>query len=170
MFSEVPYYKVEFNAGKGTGTMASVTVNGSKKYEVPECPFEGPAFCKFAGWSDLITGNIYQEKELVKITGNTILTATWQQVNQLEVAGTNVTYENINDILGDGTAKFDPDTMTLTIKKSGSMNVPKDSYLVKADGFDLTLNVDNTGVLTGEYQKGILVTNGNLSVNGNIVI
>ena len=56
----------------------------------------------------------------------------------LEVAGIKVTEENAADILGDGSAKFDPETCTLTLTDAGIANDA--GYGIYAENMDLIIH------------------------------
>ncbi len=59
---------------------------------------------------------------------------------QLTIAGTQVTSDNMNDILGNGVASYNPSTMTLALK--GDINAPEGKGAIFNMGIDgLTINV-----------------------------
>ena len=62
--------------------------------------------------------------------------------SDLSVAGTSVTADNANDILGDGTAKYEGSVLTL----SGEISVPQDKTGIQPL---FAITIDGTGKLTG---------------------
>ena len=63
-------------------------------------------------------------------------------ISDLSVAGTSVTADNANDILGDGTAKYEGSVLTL----SGEISVPQDKTGIQPL---FAITIDGTGKLTG---------------------
>ena len=76
---------VSFNAGGGSGEMASVSVNPGE-YTLPECTFTAPGTKVFAGWSITTQGQwgaqtqIKQVGEKITISDDIEITATWKVV------------------------------------------------------------------------------------------
>ena len=68
-------------------------------------------------------------------------------ISDLSVAGTSVTADNANDILGDGTAKYEGSVLTL----SGEISVPQDKTGIQPL---FAITIDGTGKLTGTDKTG----------------
>lgn len=68
-------------------------------------------------------------------------------ISNLSVAGKSVTSDNANDILGDGTAKYEGSVLTL----SGEITVPQDKTGIQPL---LAITIDGTGTLTGAEKTG----------------
>ena len=92
----------------------------------------------------------------------------------LWVGGVRVSSANSSDILGDGTAQFDPDTNMLWLDNANittpyiydtSNNI---SAFVYANGIDLTIR--GSAAITGAANYGIYVPNGTLTVNADLNI
>ena len=70
-------------------------------------------------------------------------------VSNLSVAGTSVTSDNANDILGGGKARYDETTRMLTL--NGEISVPKNETGIEPV---LSITIDGTGKLTGTDKTG----------------
>ncbi|MBQ2101448.1 MAG: hypothetical protein II477_10340, partial [Lachnospiraceae bacterium] len=66
-------FTITFDAGGGTGTMASVTKLKNKKYVLPECTFTAPEGCEFQTW------NYGKPGDEVTVTENMQVQAMWQR-------------------------------------------------------------------------------------------
>ncbi len=82
-------FRVSFNPGSGTGTMAEKTVASGAKYTLPESTFVAPSASEiFYIWSVSIGGGAQTELEpgeLITITNNTLVTAVWANKISVEV-------------------------------------------------------------------------------------
>ncbi len=106
-------YKLSFDANGGSGTMDPDPMTDSKYY-LPGCEFTAPAGKQFYGWK--IGDKIYMESALVTINADTTAYAQWtDKLYNIWLDGHRVTTENKADILGDGSAAYDPSTNTLTL-------------------------------------------------------
>ena len=110
---------VTFDAGEGTGTMGAMKVVPGREITLPECGFTAPAGKAFAGWD--VNGATVGEKEPVRISRDTTVTATWAEAMPLWIGESQVTVANAGDILGDGTAKYSGDESTGTLTLDGAM-------------------------------------------------
>ncbi len=82
----------------------------------------------------------------------------------LWVGGVQVTSANKGDILGDGTASFDPDSNTLTLNNADITGVHRDSNIY-VEGMDLTISLIGSNSLSGGSQA-IEMPDSNLSITG----
>lgn len=85
-------------------------------------------------------------------------------VDGIQVAGKQITPLNMNDILGDGTASFDPSTYTLYFDNTTISGLPQGTSAISIvnPGRDVTIVTDNDcrfeGTLFGLYVQGANVT------------
>ena len=90
----------------------------------------------------------------------------------LWVGSTQVTSGNKDDILGDGSASYDPASATLTITKVPAITGVYNGTVIYANGIDLTINASAGLTLSSEgidaiYDNGSLVVNGNITIRGD---
>ena len=71
-------YMIVFESNGGTGTMNSLSAVDGYTYKLPHCEYTAPSEMMFDKWS--INGVEYGEEELVTITENTTVTATWKKI------------------------------------------------------------------------------------------
>ncbi|MBP5208619.1 MAG: InlB B-repeat-containing protein, partial [Clostridia bacterium] len=159
-----------FDPGDGTGYMSRRVVGKGSKFTLPACVFTAPAGAVFAGWSCTVDGEVRVYPAGKKLNPGTDIkfTAKWTADNRynLWVSGVRVDSENKDDILGDGSAAYDPDTFTLTLDSPSFDNV-HEGALIYADGFDLT--VTGTAVFAGPaFGYAIYVKAGALTVGGDL--
>ena len=132
--------RISFSPGTGSGTKAPVWADKDGEYALPsEKPgFTAPAGNTFLGWSQNGGGEpVYSAGTLLTVSQNTTLTAVWAEPYSIWVSGIKVNTDNKDDILGDGTARYDPDTRTLTFNSPAPMNGLYENSLVYAVGIDL---------------------------------
>ena len=79
----------------------------------------------------------------------------------LYVGGVQVTSDNLNDVLGDGTVSFDPTTNTLTLNGA---NISTDENGIEAD-IDLTIVLNGTNTIKSDCQP--IFGKKNVTVNGS---
>ena len=159
-----------FDPGDGTGYMSRRVVGKGSEFTLPACAFTAPAGAVFAGWSCTVDGEVRVYPAGKKLNPETDIgfTAKWTADNRynLWVNGVRVDSDNKNDILGDGSAVYDPDTFTLTLDGPAFDNV-HEGALIYADGFDLT--VTGTAVFKGPaFGYAIYVKAGALTVGGDL--
>lgn len=70
-------YTITYSAGTGTGSMDSTTVEAGERLTLPACGFTAPAGQQFKGWRVGSSSTVYQPSDRVAITGNTTVTAVW---------------------------------------------------------------------------------------------
>ena len=70
-------YTITYSAGTGTGSMDSTTVEAGERLILPACGFTAPAGQQFKGWRVGSSSTVYQPSDRVAITGNTTVTAVW---------------------------------------------------------------------------------------------
>ncbi len=70
-------YTITYSAGTGTGSMDSTTVEAGEPLILPACGFTAPAGQQFKGWRVGSSSTVYQPSDRVVITGNTTVTAVW---------------------------------------------------------------------------------------------
>ena len=70
-------YTITYSAGTGTGSMDSTTVEAGEWLILPACGFTAPAGQQFKGWRVGSSSAVYQPLDKVAITGNTTVTAVW---------------------------------------------------------------------------------------------
>lgn len=86
----------------------------------------------------------------------------------IKIAGTQVTDMNKDDVLGDGSVKYEPgDGVGILTLTSNKLTAPDHTYIIIAQGVDLVINAPEDG-LTLESQYGIDMRGNNLTVNGDI--
>ena len=86
---------------------------------------------------------------------------------QLWVGETRVGLSNRDDILGDGSARYDNDTHTLTLSNP-TIRTAMEGSLIYARGMDLT--VKGTAVLSGETENAVRVDRGDLTLDGDLTL
>ena len=67
---------ITFNAGGGSGSMASVTVKAGTNYILPPCGFTAPANQEFKAWE--IGGTEYKAGDSYTVNGDTEIKALWE--------------------------------------------------------------------------------------------
>ena len=90
---------ITFNAGGGSGSMASVTVKDGSNYILPACGFIAPEKQEFKAWE--IDGTEYKVGDSYTVLGNTEIKALWE--NSV-ITPTTYTVTVSNDGNGTGTA------------------------------------------------------------------
>jgi hypothetical protein len=86
----------------------------------------------------------------------------------IHIAGTQVTDMNKDDVLGDGSVKYEPgDGVGILTFTSDKLTAADHTYVIIAQGVDLVINAPEDG-LTLESQYGIDMRGNNLTVNGDI--
>ena len=95
--------------------------------------------------------------------------ASDKRPSDLSVGGVWVTDENAADILGDGTASYDPDTATLTLKgaviKAGT-NDEEPAAIKSGSAINIVLEGENKIDVLGQYIEGIH-SNAGLNITGS---
>ncbi len=156
VWSDTPTYIVSFDANGGTvGTVAKSVFAGSTYGELPVPTYEGK---NFLGWFTAASGGTKVTSTTnVELSADQTLYACWAtkgytgNVHQvLYVAGIKVTSENMNDILGDGSAsvQFDPSTSTLHLNSATIAGTYSTSYISAAIFSEGSLTIENTGTST----------------------
>ncbi len=86
----------------------------------------------------------------------------------LWVGGTKVTDDNKDDILGDGTCSFDPESNTLTLNNANITGAHSSSniYVANPNISDLKISLKGTNSLSGQY-KGVYSYYTNLTIDGS---
>ena len=156
VWSDTPTYTVSFDANGGTvGTSSKSVSVGSTYGELPVPAYDGHYFL---GWFTATSGGTKVTNTTnVELSADQTLYAHWsttgytgnvQQV--LYVAGVKVTTENINDILGDGSAsvQFDPSTNTLYLNNATIAGAYSSGYINAAIYSEGSLTIVNTGTST----------------------
>ena len=87
--------------------------------------------------------------EKTPITEDITLYAGWVKTYYLKIDKVRVTTENRDDVLGDGTARYDPDTHTLTLKNANLHGDSKYHAAIRYTGYD-TLTVTGSATLCGD--------------------
>ena len=87
--------------------------------------------------------------EKTPITEDITLYAGWVKTYYLEIDDVRVTTENWNDVLGDGTTRYNPDTHTLTLENANLHGDSKYHVAVRYTGYD-TLTVTGSATLYGD--------------------
>ena len=90
----------------------------------------------------------------------------------LWVCGVQVTEANASNVLGDGKVSFNFETNTLTFTAKPTKNTLHNSTIIWAENMDLTIVTPSAGLNLSNYNadRGISVTGGSLTVNGNISV
>ena len=129
---------ITFNAGGGSGSMASVTVKAETNYILPECGFTAPADQEFKAWE--IGGTEYKVGDSYTVLGDTEIKALWE--NSV-ITPTTYTVTVSND--GNGTGTAAPSTaaagteITLTAKPNEGYHF-KEWQVVSPAGLVITNN------------------------------
>ena len=87
--------------------------------------------------------------EKTPITEDITLYAGWVKTYYLKIDKVRVTTENRDDVLGDGTARYDPNTHTLTLKNANLHGDSKYHAAIRYTGYD-TLTVTGSATLYGD--------------------
>ena len=87
--------------------------------------------------------------EKTPITEDITLYAGWVKTYYLKIDKVRVTTENRDDVLGDGTARYNPDTHTLTLKNANLHGDSKYHAAIRYTGYD-TLTVTGSATLYGD--------------------
>ena len=84
------------------------------------------------------------------------------------IVDTQVTDMNKDDVLGDGSVKYEPgDGVGILTFTGNKLTAPDNKFVITAQGVDLVINAPEDG-LTLESQYGIDMRGNNLTVNGDI--
>lgn len=94
---------ITFNAGDGSGSMASVTVKAGTNYTLPECGFTAPDDQEFKAWE--IGGTEHEVGDSYTVNGDTDIKALWENS-----VITPITYNVTVKTDGNGTASANPST------------------------------------------------------------
>jgi len=139
---------ITFNAGGGSGSMASVTVKAETNYILPACGFTAPADQEFKAWE--IGGTEYKVGDSYTVLGDTEIKALWE--NSV-ITPTTYTVTVSND--GNGTGTATPSTaatgteITLTAMPkegyhfkewqvmSGGVTIKDDKFLMPNDNVEV---------------------------------
>lgn len=76
--TNIPEYTLTFDANGGSGAMSGTTILATTRYVLPECTFTAPAGKQFKAWD--IGGTEYAPGSDLKVTGNTTVTAIWENI------------------------------------------------------------------------------------------
>ena len=87
--------------------------------------------------------------EKTPITEDITLYAGWVKTYYLKIDKVRVTTENRDDVLGDGTARYNPDTHTLTLKNANLYGDSTYNAAIRYTGYD-TLTVTGSATLYGD--------------------
>ena len=125
----------------------------------------------FGGWySDAACTELYDFS--ASVTEDLILDAMWEKyiiVYDVWIGETRVTSDNAADILGDGTASYDPQTRTLTLTGAVLSQASGDhGYIIKSKG-DLTVRGSAAIENSTDLCAGI-VADGDLTLDGSFTI
>ncbi|MCR5611441.1 MAG: InlB B-repeat-containing protein [Clostridiales bacterium] len=92
--------------------------------------------------------------------------------NSLWVCGTEVTASNASNVLGDGKVSYNFDTNTLTFTAKPTNSGLHEGAIIYSDMENLTIVTPTNGLTlsNGNATKGIWMTAGSLTVNGNLTI
>ena len=158
---DVPTYTMSFDGNGAEGQTDSVSSNGFGYVILPDSTFTAPEGKIFKAWD--IDGTQYKAGSSVKITSDTTAKAVWKNIDYygLSLGDTAVSELNKDDILGDGTASYNPDTFTLTLN----------GYRNRA----ITTNLNTLNIVLAENSEntitatayGICSNGGNITINGN---
>ena len=164
MLSDSGYIMLESMVTRveATGGTAGMFAEGDKLYLAEDHRVITPA------------GGVFSDRYMREADGTTIAkTVVIDSIKKygLWLGETQVTSENADDILGDGKARFDASTGTLTLSEpyiNGIVERGSYTYKIYADGIDLT--VEGTYRMTGaEADWGIVSDYGDLVLKGNFV-
>ena len=72
-------YTITFDGNGGSGTVASVSVDGGSSYVLPDSPFTAPQYYEFEGWS-VNDGATQVTGTQVTVTSNMTLKAIWKKI------------------------------------------------------------------------------------------
>ena len=117
----------------------------------------------YVGLNDLVIEVKYLNDDRTKLTIRTGLVAV--SSGYLWLGDVQVTPSNRSDILGDGSASFDPATGVLTLENPDVSGNHNSYYQIYASGFDLT--VRGSAELDGHY-GAVTVSGGNLTLDADI--
>ncbi|EPR10538.1 InlB B-repeat-containing protein [Ruminiclostridium papyrosolvens] len=156
VWSDKPTYTVSFDANGGTVGTASKSVSvGSTYGDLPVPAYDGHYFL---GWFTATSGGTKVTSATnVELSADQTLYARWATTGYtgnvqlvLFVAGIKVTTENMNDILGDGSAsvQFDPSTGTLHLNSATIAGTYSNGYVSAAIYSEESLTIENTGTST----------------------
>ncbi|MGN0481686.1 MAG: alpha-amylase family glycosyl hydrolase [Lachnospiraceae bacterium] len=158
---DVPTYTLSFDGNGAEGTTDSVKSNASGYVTLPESTFIAPAGKVLKAWE--VDGTQYKAGSSVKITSDTTAKAVWKNIDYygLSLGDTAVSELNKDNILGDGTASYNPDTFTLTL--NGYRNRAITTNLNTLN-IALAENSENTITATA---YGICSNGGDVTISGN---
>ena len=140
---------ITFNAGGGSGSMASVTVKAETNYILPACGFTAPADQEFKAWE--IGGIEYNAGDGYVVLGNTEIKALWKDSAVIPTTFT-ITF-NANG----GTGSMEPVTV-----EEGSR------YPLPACGFIPPVNMQFSGWALSA--GGSVIADGAIMVTSNITL
>ena len=174
---------ITFNAGGGSGSMASVTVKDGSNYILPSCGFTAPDDQEFKAWE--IGGKEYKVGDSYTVNEDTEIKALWE--NSV-ITPTTYTVTVSND--GNGTGTATPSTaaagteitLTATPNKgyhfkeweviSGGVTIKDDKFLMPNDNvevraifekdapteFTITVKTDGNGTASASHAKAVVGT------------
>ena len=152
---------VSFDANGGSGTMEPVYVAKGSDYKLPGCGFSPPEGMVFIGWSVNGSEELLPPNTPVRADGSITPAACWSEYYGLYVNDTAVSENNKDDILGDGTARFDSDSCVLTLNNAN---------LTKISAENIALTVKGSGSIQNPNGDGMYVRHGLLTLDGDFDI
>lgn len=175
-FSGRPANSISYDSNGGEGDPEGSEIFGDSVTVTLEIPVRENYF--FAGWNtepdgsgtELFGGDTYYFADFWDNGGcEATLYAQWTQIY---VAGVEVTESNANDVLGDGTVTYDPQTNTLTLNNADitSSGERKDGYVaaIFATG-NLNIHVEGENrvvALDATLDSTAIDVRGNLKITG----
>lgn len=168
-------FRLGFDPNGGSGEMdetlfAPVYDNSRQQpFLMPECTFTAPENKEFSHWE--IDGETYAAGDELELHRHVAAKAVWKDKKTtaypLWLGETQVTADNKGDILGDGRAKYDPETGTLLLLDPVIEGKdPEHKAKIYADGIDLCVK-GSYKMTDFEGKAGIQVDNGNLVLDGS---
>ncbi len=163
VWSVIPAYTVNFDANGGTVGTASTSVFAGRMYgDLPAPTYTGH---HFLGWFTATSGGTKVTSTThVELSADHTLYARWAaagytgEVHEkvvLYVAGIKVTTENMNDILGDGSASVQFDPSSTTTYEGGYINNAGTLYLN---------NATIAGTYSTSYLSAAIYSEGSLGI------
>ena len=147
--SQYKYVKIPYEASRNCtvsfapgpnahGDMDPVKTFKGERFVFPENQFEGDYGFTFVGWKLSGDATVYKPGDVISFTEDTTVTGRWVfAAMKIYVGGIQVTPDNINDVLGDG-------TVSVNIDPSDTENAP--NLVAKV----ITITLDNATIEAGK--------------------
>ena len=152
---------VDFDPNGGGNTMNSFYVTKGDVYNLPDCGFSAPEGKVFTGWSIGGSDELLPPNTPVSADNSVTLTANWSDYYGIYVNDTAVSENNKDDVLGDGTVRFDSGSCALTLSHASIRNISAENIALTINGSGTVNNPDGNAI---HVVRGLLTINGDFDI------